>query len=93
MATGQDKCSSGLNGPAGRRGSSTAVARGVRTGERPLDEILTEIERREIVAALTKASGTRTRAATLLGISRSRLYRRMDALGIDIHAFTHQRLG
>lgn len=48
-----------------------------------LDEILTSIETREIVGALKQVQGQRTQAAKLLGISRSRLYRRMEALGID----------
>lgn len=48
-----------------------------------LDRILTSIEKREILAALKRADGQRTRAARMLGISRSRLYRRMEALGID----------
>ncbi len=49
----------------------------------PLDRILTTIERREILTALKRTGGQRTHAARLLGISRSRLYRRMEALGID----------
>ncbi|MCO6435593.1 MAG: hypothetical protein J5J06_00720 [Phycisphaerae bacterium] len=53
------------------------------TGTGSLDEILTRIERREILAALERAQGQRTKAARMLGISRSRLYRRMEALGID----------
>lgn len=52
-------------------------------GMGPLDRILTGIEKREILAALKRAQGQRTQAARLLGISRSRLYRRMEALGID----------
>lgn len=48
-----------------------------------LDTILNTIERREIVSALSRTSGQRTLAAKELGISRSRLYRRMEALGID----------
>ena len=48
-----------------------------------LDRILTSIEKREILAALKRANGQRTRAARMLGISRSRLYRRMETLGID----------
>ncbi len=48
-----------------------------------LDTILHTIERREIVSALSRTSGQRTLAAKELGISRSRLYRRMEALGID----------
>lgn len=50
---------------------------------RPLDQTLMQIERREILSALRKANGQRTLAAQMLGISRSRLYRRMEALGID----------
>ena len=49
----------------------------------PLDRILTAIERREILSSLQRAKGQRTLAARMLGISRSRLYRRMEALGID----------
>ena len=48
-----------------------------------LDRILTSIEKREILSALERANGQRTLAARLLGISRSRLYRRMEALGIN----------
>ena len=55
----------------------------VASGMGPLDQMLTTIERREIVSALKRAKGQRTLAARLLGISRSRLYRRMEALGID----------
>ncbi len=53
------------------------------TADGSLDQILTRIEKREIVAALHRADGQRTKAARMLGISRSRLYRRMEALGID----------
>jgi len=49
----------------------------------PLDRMLSLLERREIVGALDRASGQRTLAAKLLGISRSRLYRRMEALNIN----------
>jgi len=52
-------------------------------GNRPLDDVLTAVERREILAALEKANGQRTLAAKLLHISRSRLYRRLEALGIE----------
>lgn len=48
-----------------------------------LDRILFTIEKREIVSALNRANGQRTLAAKMLGISRSRLYRRMEALGVD----------
>ena len=59
----------------------------------PLDRILTTIEKREIVAALKRANGQRTLAARLLGISRSRLYRRMEALGIDPREVTTPAAG
>lgn len=48
-----------------------------------LDCVLADVERREILTALRSAHGQRTRAARGLGISRSRLYRRMEALGIN----------
>ncbi len=54
----------------------------MQAGNRPLDEVLESIERREILAALRLANNQRTLAARLLRISRSRLYRRMEALGI-----------
>jgi len=58
-------------------GSAAEAVRG------SLDTILNTIERREIVSALKRTNGQRTLAAKELGISRSRLYRRMEALGID----------
>jgi len=48
-----------------------------------LDSYLERVERQTILRALDTADGQRSRASQLLGISRSRLYRRMDALGID----------
>jgi len=53
-------------------------------GNRPLDEFLAKTEKREILAALRRVNGERTAAARLLRISRSRLYRRMEALGIGL---------
>lgn len=47
-----------------------------------LDEILEHAERRAILAALRRAHGRRNFAAKIMGISRSRLYRRMEALNI-----------
>ena len=49
----------------------------------PLDNLLADFERQAILEALRRAGGGRSLAARMLGISRSRLYRRMDALGID----------
>jgi len=51
--------------------------------EGALDRVLASVERREILQALRTAGGQRTLAAKALGISRSRLYRRMEALRID----------
>ena len=69
-------------GPFVRRGDEEA-----RRGPR-LDAILAQVERREVVSALRETEGQRTLAARRLGISRSKLYRRMDALGIDPDAST-----
>lgn len=52
------------------------------TGITPLDNLLADYERQAILTALRKTGSQRSLAARLLGISRSRLYRRMDALGI-----------
>jgi DNA-binding NtrC family response regulator len=49
---------------------------------KPLDELLTEIERKLIETALTKARQNKSRAAELLGISRPRLYRRIKELNL-----------
>jgi DNA-binding NtrC family response regulator len=49
---------------------------------KPLDELLTEIERRLIETALRQARSNKSRAADLLGISRPRLYRRMKELNL-----------
>ena len=46
------------------------------------DQALADVERRVILRALREAHGQRSLAAKNMGISRSRLYRRMDALGI-----------
>lgn len=52
----------------------------------PLDGVLLDVERQEILGALRRSNGQRAKAARSLGISRSRLYRRMDVLGIDPRA-------
>jgi DNA-binding NtrC family response regulator len=48
----------------------------------PLDELLTRLERRLIEDALRQARQNKSRAADLLRISRPRLYRRIQELGI-----------
>ena len=59
------------------------AAGGPGNGHGLLDRVLASVERREILGALRRAQGQRSRAAKALGISRSRLYRRMEALRID----------
>ena len=49
---------------------------------KPLDELLTEIERRLIETALSRARQNKSCAAELLGISRPRLYRRIKELNL-----------
>jgi DNA-binding NtrC family response regulator len=49
---------------------------------KPLDELLTEVERRLIETALRQARSNKSRAAELLGISRPRLYRRIKELNL-----------
>ncbi len=51
-----------------------------------LDDHLETVEREAILNALMSAGGRRSKAAQVMGISRSRLYRRMEALGIDPNA-------
>ena len=48
-----------------------------------LDEVLKRVERKLIKFALERSGGARAGAARLMGISRSRLYRRLHALGLD----------
>lgn len=60
---------------------------------KPLDEMLTEIERRLIENALVKSRRNKTRAADLLGISRPRLYRRMKELNLDDEADPDEEQG
>lgn len=47
-----------------------------------LDPLLERVERQAILDALRQAKGQRNMAAKLMGISRSRLYRRMEVLNI-----------
>ena len=60
----------------------SGTGKGPVTGITPLDNLLADYERQAILTALRKTGSQRSLAARLLGISRSRLYRRMDALGI-----------
>ncbi|MBS0204036.1 MAG: sigma 54-interacting transcriptional regulator [Planctomycetes bacterium] len=47
-----------------------------------LDQFLEQVEREQIEGALTECRGNKARAAEFLGITRPRLYRRMEVLGI-----------
>lgn len=48
----------------------------------PLDPLLLQVEREQIELALEEARHNKAKAAELLGITRPRLYRRMEVLGI-----------
>ncbi len=48
----------------------------------PLDDLLTQVERRLIEQALQRARQNKSRTAELLGISRPRLYRRIKELNL-----------
>ena len=48
----------------------------------PLDLVLARVERKLMEMALRRARGNKSQAAELLGISRPRLYRRMELLGM-----------
>lgn len=47
-----------------------------------LRRTLVAVERREIIAALKRVNGFKSKAARSLGVSRSKLYRRMEVLGL-----------
>jgi hypothetical protein len=47
-----------------------------------LDELLATIEKEAIVRALAQTGGNKSEAATLLGMTRPRLYRRLEQLGL-----------
>jgi len=49
----------------------------------PADQPLAEVEKRLVLDALQKAKGNKSRAAALLGITRSQLYTRMKRFGLD----------
>ena len=48
-----------------------------------LDPLLEAVERRLIALAMTRSQGNATKAAELLGVFRTRLSRRLEALGIN----------
>lgn len=48
-----------------------------------LDEYLASIEHELVLRAIGQAKGNKSKAATLLGLSRAKLLRRIEALGLD----------
>lgn len=61
---------------------SQAIGPTIRPRPEPLDPLLERVEREQIELALTECRQNKARAADLLGITRPRLYRRMELLGI-----------
>ena len=59
-----------------------AVGPAVQPKIEPLEPMLARIEREQIELALSQARQNKSKAAELLGLTRPRLYRRMQALGI-----------
>ena len=59
-----------------------SVGPSIRPRPEPLDPLLERIEREQIELALAESRQNKARAAELLGITRQRLYRRMELLGI-----------
>jgi len=60
-----------------------AVAPSATFSPEPLEEYLARIEAEQIRRALKQSRQNKSKAAELLGVTRARLYRRMEALGID----------
>ncbi len=60
-----------------------AVGPVIRPKPRPLEPFLLEVEKQQIQAALQACRNNKTKAAKLLGITRPKLYRRMQVLGIE----------
>jgi two-component system response regulator HydG len=54
----------------------------VPSGDRPLPEILDDLERRLVVAAMDRARGVKAEAARLLGISPGALYYKLEKYGL-----------
>jgi len=71
-----------LDLPEKFRRPASSVPRDAVSFDGPLDDVLEEVERQTILSALRHSRGKRSQAARSMKISRSRLYRRMEALGI-----------
>lgn len=83
FALGRGPALSSTDFPPEVRGEYVTDGSANPTDSLPLDPFLERVEREAILRALAAAGWQRNKAAGLMGISRSRLYRRMDALGID----------
>jgi transcriptional regulator with GAF, ATPase, and Fis domain len=55
---------------------------GDRTAQIPVPEALPDLEKRAILAALERTKGNKTQAATILGITRTKLHTRLKRFGI-----------
>ena len=73
-----------IDQPAARPDPQQPVTPQQAAGELLLDPLLAHHEKEAIIRAMRAANWQRNKAAQLMGISRSRLYRRMEALGIDL---------
>ena len=73
--------------PLGFRAGVDGQSIGPSTRKRsvPLDPLLLQVEKEQIELALVEAKQNKAKAAELLGITRPRLYRRMEVLGIADH--------
>lgn len=70
--------------PSWLKAAEDAAARPARTAQAiVLDEFLAKVERELLVRALARVQGNKAKAARLLGISRPRLLRRMEQLGLS----------
>ncbi|WP_417386847.1 sigma 54-interacting transcriptional regulator [Gimesia sp.] len=54
---------------------------------RTLDDSITLVEKEQILLALERCRNNRTEAARMLGLTRAKLYRRMEALNISVDEF------
>lgn len=55
----------------------------IRTGQRPLREIIDEMEKAYILSLLNRHQWNRTRVADILGIQRKTLYLKLKKLDIE----------
>lgn len=60
-----------------------AVSPPVRARSQPLAPLLEKVEKEQIQLALQQAKNNKSKAAQLLDITRARLYRRMEVLGVE----------